>query len=61
MEFLIYAERCGARVSAWDVASSGLFDSIGLYSAVTALQVERVMHWVHRLGASGALSHTAYA
>ncbi|CAJ1425085.1 unnamed protein product, partial [Effrenium voratum] len=51
MEYLIYSDpRFDRKVSAWEVACSGLFDSIGLYVEPTGVQIERVQEWVERLG-----------
>eukprot|EP00913_Durusdinium_trenchii_P033780 g31623.t1 len=51
MEYLIYADpRFDRKVTAWEVACSGLFDSIGLYADPTAMQIETVLEWVDRLG-----------
>eukprot|EP00435_Cladocopium_sp_Y103_P020124 s3567_g4.t3 len=51
MEFLIYSDpRFDRKVTAWEVACSGLFDSIGLYAEPTATQIQTVQQWADMLG-----------
>ncbi|CAL1131106.1 unnamed protein product [Cladocopium goreaui] len=51
MEFLIYSDpRFDRKVTAWEVACSGLFDSIGLYAEPTATQIQNVQQWADMLG-----------
>ena len=51
LEFLIYSDpRFDRKVTAWEVACSGLFDSIGLYAEPTATQIQSVQRWADMLG-----------
>lgn len=51
MEFLIYSDpRFDRKVTAWEVACSGLFDSTGLYAEPTATQIQNVQQWADILG-----------
>lgn len=53
MEFLIFSDpRFDRKVTAWEVACSGLFDSIGLYAEPSATQIQTVQRWAEMLGQS---------
>ena len=53
MEFLIFSDpRFDRKVTAWEVACSGLFDSIGLYAEPSATQIQTVQQWAEMLGLS---------
>ncbi|HOX94645.1 MAG TPA: ATP-binding cassette domain-containing protein, partial [Syntrophales bacterium] len=46
-------------ISAFEVAASGLFDSMGLYRAINPGEHDRVRHWMDRLGL-GSLSNRVF-